>query len=252
MSLRLDYRPSAVRPSLLILIFVATGVLSTWSRAVYHPRVDAVYMLVVAALATILGNLVFVTGAGLPMLLHLAHAHFAAKQRGEHLRQDVPRASSSSTYSVQSLVLRVLELPAADGGRRVSVSHKRLWCLLHPFAFGVFVLCVVIPGYDIGCTVSFAAGLSAMATLEEFRRGQAWKRAVHRKILLVAVLVLGSLLNALMFALSYVALHHVQSMDQFEGATLADHLLTGNFTQVRFLLGLCRISLCAIISWSLL
>ena len=47
-----------------------------------------------------------------------------------------------------------------------------------------------------------------------------------------------------MFALSYVALHHVQSMDQFEGATLADHLLTGNFTQV---IGF-GIPLCAIIS----
>ena len=165
MSLRLDHRPSAVRPSLLILIFVATGVLSTWSRAVYHPRRRGLH-------ACRRGPRHHPRqprhhGRG-PADAPTPACTLFAKQRREHLRQDVPRAASSSAYSVQSLLLRVLGLPAADGGRRVSVSHKRLWCLLHPFAFGVFVLCVVIPGYDIGCTVSFAAGLSAMATLEEF------------------------------------------------------------------------------------
>jgi len=220
-----------VRASLLLVVFACMGMVSTWSRAVYHPRVDAVYMLIIAALTLILGNLVHVGLTSLSVVSTLAREQCTAPpaRSEDHFAR---HPSAHKGYTAHTILLRVLELPAAEGGRRLSMAYRSLWMVVHPFALGVFALFVVVPGYDMGCTVSFAAGLTSMALVEEMRRGAAWKRKLPRKVLLGAVAVLGMLLNALMFGLSYVALMHVEAMDEFEGATLADHLLSGNFTQV--------------------
>lgn len=223
MSLKTEHRPTAVRGALLLLILGSTLLVAMWSRAVYQPRRNTAHLLVISASVVLLGSAVHAVLCALPWLCTLAAARF-------RVRPSAPRsanqtASSAQGYSVHSVLLSVFDVARA---RRLSFSRQQVWLLGHPFALGLFALAVALPCYDLGCSVSLCAGLSFRGTLEEFRRGALWKRKTREQMLVGCGLLCGYALNALLFAMAYVALSHLGTNDPYKASTVVEDLWTGN------------------------
>lgn len=231
--MQLELRPTRTSAGFLLAFAGSTLATSLWSRTVYDGHTGAVGFLVIAALSTLIGHLAYAFLSAAPVAVQLVRERVFRKSERRH----APRAmdDTDGPYGLRSIVLTSFDVRGAAGGQRWTVSRFRLWSLTHLYALGLFVLAVVIPGYDAGCNVSFCAGLNAQAILEEVRRGRTWRRSQGRQILLVVVVLLGGLVNALEFALSYMALTHAREDDPFLGAsvmtTMANAITNTNGTR---------------------
>ena len=238
--MRLEYRPTKTTAGFLLALAGSTLATSLWGRTVYDGGAGAIGFLVVAAMSTLIGHLVYAFLSAAPVAVQLVRERvFAGHKPGHGLR---PPGNTDGDYTVRSIVLTSFDIRSTGaGGTRWTVSRFRLWLLTHLYALGLFVLALVVPGYDTGCNVSFCAGLNAQAILEEIRRGRTWRRGQGRQILLVLVVLAGCIVNALEFALSYMALTHARKDDPFLGAsivtTLGHILVPSNSTRVAAVYG---------------
>lgn len=213
-----QFRPTRATGGVLVSLFVCMLACSAWSRALYHKRGDTLGFLAIASVSVLLGHFVYAVLTAVPIAVR------RLKQRGGG--RAVPRPPErDGEYTVRSILLAAFDVHADRGLPHWSVSRLRFWTLVHPFALGLFVVTLVLPGYDAGCNVAFCAGLNALGAYEELQRGRLWKRARARNVMLAVACVLGIVVNALEFALSYMAVAHAGDEDPYLDATMLGNLL---------------------------
>ena len=205
--------------------------LALWSRAVYQPRRDSGHMLIITSAVVLLGSAVHTCLCAVPWLCAVVAARARARFSVSPAAARATPGSAPRGYSVHSVLLSVFDVARA---RRWAFSRRQLWLLAHPFALGLFALALALPCYDLGCSVSLCAGLSFRGSLEEFRRGALWKRKTREQMLVGGGIVCGYILNAMLFAMAYVALSHLHANDPYKASTVAEDIFAGNTSMTAY------------------
>lgn len=219
-----EYRPTQTTGGFLLSLFMVTFMTSLWSRGAYESRADAENFLFIAAMCTIFGNFVYYVMTSIPIAMQLL------RDRG-YLRKNNTDSSDKTQKNTQYFVSNVkyfLDVYSKEGLSQYTMSRPIFWYISSSFSLGLFVLYIIIPGYDVGCNVSFCAGMNAEAIVDEVFRGRAWKREKSRQVLMVVTVVAGMIVNALEFALSYIALAHSRKNDPYVESMLLNRILQNN------------------------